>query len=193
MCRPQSAASTIAAAVADVTARELSPADLDVKAKANPAARRFGRSNPYHATVTTVCRLCKPVEPGDKDTVQVQLDLQTDKTGLVYTPGDALGVIPENGLEAVQEILCFFRATGSELVDTPTWSHCGDEGSMRLADALRCCYDLHSPKPALLTELLAHMPSGDPQERDDIPWCKQRQMLVNLVEILKPSSTWSAE
>mmetsp|Transcript_38993 Transcript_38993/g.110440 ORF Transcript_38993/g.110440 Transcript_38993/m.110440 type:complete len:185 (+) Transcript_38993:90-644(+) len=95
--------------------------------------------------------------------------------------------------QAVQEILCFFRATGSELVDTPTWSHCGDEGSMRLADALRCCYDLHSPKPALLTELLAHMPSGDPQERDDIPWCKQRQMLVNLVEILKPSSTWSAE
>ena len=36
---------------------------------------------------------------GDKDTMQVELDLETGSTGITYAPGDALGVLPLNPQE----------------------------------------------------------------------------------------------
>lgn len=59
------------------------------------AAKRYSRSRPYLASLAAVQGLCTITDKSaDKDTVRVSLDL--GDSGLVYSPGDALGVYPTN-------------------------------------------------------------------------------------------------
>jgi sulfite reductase (NADPH) flavoprotein alpha-component len=73
-----------------------------------PAAKRYTKSRPYYATVTALEGLCVVTSRADKDTIRVALDL--GDSGLVYAPGDALGIYPVNNLEvrtgAGWEVVC---------------------------------------------------------------------------------------
>ncbi len=59
-----------------------------------PKQRRWGKARPYYARVAAVEGLCAVSRAGDKNTVRVELDL--GDSGLAYTPGDALGILPAN-------------------------------------------------------------------------------------------------
>jgi len=134
------------------------------EAAAPTIKRRYGRSNPYFAKVTQVQGLCKLQHPGDKDTVQIELDLNTAASGLKYVPGDVLGVMPVNPRQGVVEILEYIGLPEDYMVPAPSWHYDNDQGSqIPLGSALRLCYDLRSPRPALLKELCRVMEQQPPR------------------------------
>ena len=77
---------------------------------AGPAAT-YTRNTPYNSTVE-VNRLLT-AEGSEKETRHVELSLED---GMTYTPGDAVGIVPENRREAVDEVLEALGWTGSERV-----------------------------------------------------------------------------
>ena len=56
--------------------------------------KRWGKSRPFYGKVVAVEGLCQLASQHDKDTIRVEIDL--GESGLLYTPGDALGVYPLN-------------------------------------------------------------------------------------------------
>jgi sulfite reductase (NADPH) flavoprotein alpha-component len=72
---------------------------------------KYTRNNPFHSTVT-VNRLLTG-EGSEKETRHIELTLDE---GMTYTPGDAVGIIPENRLEAVTDVLTALGFTGDERV-----------------------------------------------------------------------------
>jgi sulfite reductase (NADPH) flavoprotein alpha-component len=74
-------------------------------------ASKYTRNNPYLSTVTTNYLLSG--EGSDKETRHLAFSLEE---GMTYTPGDAIGVIPENRAQAVAEVLDAFGFTGEERV-----------------------------------------------------------------------------
>lgn len=71
----------------------------------------YTRNNPYHSRVLVNGLLT--AEGSEKETRHVELALEP---GMTYTPGDAVGIIPENRREAVDELLKVLAYTGSERV-----------------------------------------------------------------------------
>ena len=74
-------------------------------------ASKYTRNNPYLSTVIENYLLTAP--GSEKETRHVELSLEE---GMTYTPGDAVGIIPENRRGAVDEVLEAMRFTGSERV-----------------------------------------------------------------------------
>ena len=72
----------------------------------------YDRQNPFLACIKTVDRLNQ--EGSEKDTRHVVIDLSG--SGLVYEPGDSLGVYPFNCGELVDEILALAGLSGDEPV-----------------------------------------------------------------------------
>ena len=72
---------------------------------------KYTRNNPYHSTVTLNYLLTG--EGSEKETRHVALSLED---GMAYTPGDAVGVLPENRAECVAEVLAALNCTGDERV-----------------------------------------------------------------------------
>ena len=62
--------------------------------QAAPKQKRWGKSRPYFGTIIASQGLCNIASKDDKDTIRVEVDL--GDSGLSYTPGDALGIIPLN-------------------------------------------------------------------------------------------------
>ena len=62
--------------------------------QAAPKQRRWGKSRPYFGTIVASQGLCNIASKDDKDTIRVEIDL--GDSGLTYTPGDALGILPLN-------------------------------------------------------------------------------------------------
>ena len=78
----------------------------------NPAhAQKYTRNNPYHSVVRVNELITAP--GSEKETRHVELALEP---GMAYTPGDAVGIIPENSRRAVDEVLSALGFTGSERV-----------------------------------------------------------------------------
>ncbi len=78
---------------------------------ANAHAVKYTRNNPYHSEV-----LVNELLTGagsEKETRHVELALED---GMVYTPGDAVGILPENRRQAVDAVLAALGWTGSERV-----------------------------------------------------------------------------
>ena len=78
---------------------------------ANAHAVKYTRNNPYHSEV-----LVNELLTGagsEKETRHVELALED---GMVYTPGDAVGILPENRRQAVDGVLAALGWTGSERV-----------------------------------------------------------------------------
>lgn len=74
-------------------------------------ASKYTRNNPFLSTVMVNELLTG--EGSEKETRHVELTLDE---GMTYTPGDAVGIIPENRLAAVAEVLEALGFTGSERV-----------------------------------------------------------------------------
>ncbi len=74
-------------------------------------APTYTRNNPYQAAVE-VNRLLT-AEGSEKETRHVELSLEE---GMSYTPGDAVGIVPENRRAAVDEVLAALKFTGTERV-----------------------------------------------------------------------------
>lgn len=85
---------------------------LEQEAKgASAHATKYTRNNPYFATVTVNELLT--AEGSEKETRHVELSLED---GMIYTPGDAVGILPENRPEAVAEVLTALGFKGDERV-----------------------------------------------------------------------------
>jgi sulfite reductase (NADPH) flavoprotein alpha-component len=72
---------------------------------------KYTRNNPFISTVT-VNRLLTG-EGSEKETRHIELTLDE---GMTYTPGDAVGIVPENRPEAVADVLTALGFTGDERV-----------------------------------------------------------------------------
>jgi sulfite reductase (NADPH) flavoprotein alpha-component len=84
---------------------------LEALAPASAHAQKYTRNNPYHSLVRVNELLTAP--GSEKETRHVELELEP---GMAYTPGDAVGIIPENSRTAVDEVLQTLGFTGSERV-----------------------------------------------------------------------------
>jgi sulfite reductase (NADPH) flavoprotein alpha-component len=74
-------------------------------------ATKYTRNNPYLSTVTYNELLTG--QGSEKETRHVELSLEE---GMTYTPGDAVGILPENRPEAVAEVLTALGFAGDERV-----------------------------------------------------------------------------
>jgi sulfite reductase (NADPH) flavoprotein alpha-component len=72
---------------------------------------RYTRNNPYQSEVLANYLLTAP--GSEKETRHVELAVED---GMTYTPGDAVGIVPENRRQAVDEVLAALGFTGSERV-----------------------------------------------------------------------------
>ncbi len=82
----------------------------EVKASAQHGSK-YSRNNPY-LSVVNVNRLLT-AEGSEKETRHIEFGLEE---GMTYTPGDAVGVIPENRREAVEDTLKALGFSGDERV-----------------------------------------------------------------------------
>jgi sulfite reductase (NADPH) flavoprotein alpha-component len=74
-------------------------------------ASKYTRNNPYSSTV--IYNRLLTGEGSEKETRHVELSIEE---GMTYTPGDAVGILPENRPEAVSEALTALGFTGDERV-----------------------------------------------------------------------------
>jgi sulfite reductase (NADPH) flavoprotein alpha-component len=72
---------------------------------------KYTRNNPYTSSVVQNYLLTG--EGSEKETRHVALSLEP---GMAYTPGDAVGILPENRAECVAEVLQALHCTGDERV-----------------------------------------------------------------------------
>ncbi len=85
-----------------------------LEATAEPTAThapKYTRNSPYQSAVLANYLLTAP--GSEKETRHVELTIEE---GMTYTPGDAVGIIPENRRQAVDEVLHSLGFTGSERV-----------------------------------------------------------------------------
>ncbi len=83
----------------------------DATTAGTPEHGKYTRNNPYQSTVTMNYLLTG--EGSEKETRHLAFSLEE---GMTYTPGDAVGVIPENRAECVAEVLQVLGFTGDERV-----------------------------------------------------------------------------
>ena len=84
--------------------------EQEVKSAAGHTSK-YTRNNPFLSTVTVNELLTG--EGSEKETRHVELTLDD---GMAYTPGDAVGILPDNRREAVDEVLAALRFKGDERV-----------------------------------------------------------------------------
>jgi len=137
-------------------------------ARATPE-RGYCRDSPLHARLLLSERITG--EGAEKETRHVVLELT--EASLRYTPGDALGVWPENNPEEVELLIAILRAKGSEAVTLAN----GDVLSARAALTRAC--DLRIPGPELYALLAA-------EARDDV----DRSRLAALAESDEQADTF---
>ena len=88
------------------------PADSNETATTGKGhSSKYTRNSPYQSTVLVNDRITGP--ESEKETIHIEMELED---GMVYTPGDALGVIPTNRDEAVEEVLKALGFNGTERV-----------------------------------------------------------------------------
>ena len=83
------------------TLARLLPAGVPGAASEASRATIHGKSNPFPAEITTSLRITG--RGSSKDTRHLELSLEG--SGLSYEPGDALGIVPRNRPEQVEELL----------------------------------------------------------------------------------------
>jgi len=124
---------------------------------AESAETGYSNKNPFPASVLTIRPLNAPGSA--KEVNHVEFSLEGSR--LAYAAGDALGVMPHNCPELVDDVLAALGCDGEEAVPTPA-------GELPLRRALTECYDLGKPTPELLA-LLAVAPvnvGGVPSPRE---------------------------
>ncbi|HEY4379218.1 MAG TPA: oxidoreductase [Acidobacteriaceae bacterium] len=97
-----------------------------VGADESPAESKYTRNNPYISTVRANYLLTS--KDSEKETRHLAFGLEE---GMTYTPGDSIGVLPENRAQAVAEVLETLGFTGDE----PVYDHY--KMPIRFEEALR--------------------------------------------------------
>jgi sulfite reductase (NADPH) flavoprotein alpha-component len=136
----ESQSSVISGQLSVVSCRKDEPHRTDHGPRATDEQSRYNKKHPFPAPLLTNRKL-----NGDgsaKDTRHVEIAL--DGSGLIYEVGDALGVMPTNCQELVEEILAALACSGDEAV-------LGREGQeVPLREALLRHYEItRIPKPIL--------------------------------------------
>src|ERR1700748_1912577 len=85
--------------------------EQEVNAGAAGHAQKYTRNNPYISNVNVNYLLT--AEGSEKETRHIELSLEE---GMTYTPGDAVGIIPENRADAVGDVLKALGFKGDERV-----------------------------------------------------------------------------
>lgn len=125
-----------------------------IPAQPRPTIERgYGRNAPVTARLVASAALTGG--GAEKETRHVVLDIAG--TGLRYTPGDALGIWPQNNPDEVELLIAILRARGSEAIALP------DGTTISARAALTRERDLRMPTPELY-ELLAAA-AGDDVDR----------------------------
>lgn len=121
--------------------------------EAKPAAT-YSRTKPFSARLVSSTLLTSVDAP--KDTRHVVIDLLD--SGISYEPGDALGIMPVNEHEVVDNLIKNLGATGGERVESTAG------GFTSLRQALRTEYTLNRVRPNVV-ELLAKYATSDSEKR----------------------------
>lgn len=124
-------------ATATAVATLISTSTEDARVQAIP---RYSRKHPFNARVLVSRRLNSPGSA--KQVHHVEFDLAS--SDMAYEAGDALGVMPQNCPELVDDILSALGCDGEEAVVTPS----GEGTSLRRALMEHC--DLGKPSAELL-------------------------------------------
>lgn len=104
----------------------------------------FSLMKPLKAPIKVKLPLTTMTDTNDKETVHIEIDIRA--SGLVYTTGDALGVIASNCPEEVDRLIEVLKAQPHDLVIIPS----GNE-TKPLQDALLHHVDLKTVKPDLVS------------------------------------------
>ena len=116
------------------------------------ASPAFGKSNPFPA------RLLKNVllnRPGSAKEVR-HYEISLAGSGLTYEAGDALGIVPQNCPDLVNDLLTTLRCQGDEPVKV-------GEQPLSLREALTRHFDITKPMPELLAAVAAGiLPAVEP-------------------------------
>ncbi|MES1929706.1 sulfite reductase (NADPH) flavoprotein subunit alpha [Salinisphaera dokdonensis CL-ES53] len=98
---------------------------------AAPAAETYSRKNPYQAEVLE--NVVLNGRGSDKEVHHIEMD--TEESGLVWEPGDSLGIIPENDPAVVEELIAALGLSPEEKVT-------GIDGEVTLQHALAHQYEI---------------------------------------------------
>ena len=86
-------------------------AAIEQNSPAAEAESKYTRNHPYYSTVVQNYLLSG--EDSEKETRHLAFSLEP---GMTYTPGDAIGVLPDNRAQAIAEVLAALGFTGDERV-----------------------------------------------------------------------------
>lgn len=114
-----------------------------------PETRKFSRKNPFIAPILRVQNLNGV--GSKKATFHIELTLEN--SGMEYSAGDALGVLPLNHPARVMELIQFSGLSPGELIPEP------DGGDAPLSLVLRNFYDimkLHKPAVQCWADMVGH-------------------------------------
>ncbi len=137
---------TALSAFAPPTAPSADSSQLKSEISTSPS---HGRSHPFSAPLLAVRNLNGPGSAKEVNHVEFSLE----GSGLTYEAGDALGVVPQNCPDLVNEVLATLGCDGEEAVATAM-------GELPLRTALQQHYDLGKP-PAALLEALGLVPQPE--------------------------------
>ena len=84
---------------------------LEQESKGLVGHSKYTRNNPFLSTVRV--NELQTAAGSEKETRHIELTLDE---GMIYTPGDSAGILPENRAEAVAEILALLGFRGDERV-----------------------------------------------------------------------------
>ena len=153
-------------------------------ASAAPATEPFGKKNPFPARLLNNVLLNK--DGSDKEVRHYEISLAG--SGLTYEAGDALGVVPHNCHELVDDLLATLHCTGKEPVKV-------GEHTKPLREALAHDYDVTKPSLELLGTVAKAAPESviaplvAPERRDDLKkwlWGRDVHDLLNLLPAPMP-------
>eukprot|EP00180_Rhodochaete_pulchella_P001313 Plantae.Rhodophyta-Rhodochaete_pulchella.ctg2125.p1 GENE.Plantae.Rhodophyta-Rhodochaete_pulchella.ctg2125~~Plantae.Rhodophyta-Rhodochaete_pulchella.ctg2125.p1 ORF type:complete len:570 (+),score=92.54 Plantae.Rhodophyta-Rhodochaete_pulchella.ctg2125:211-1920(+) len=125
---------------------------------------KITREKPLMARVSKSTLLTRMTgAPDDKETIHVELDVSG--TGLRYSPGDAIGVVPSNCPDDVEQLLIALATDGAETVLVPASAGKPPGTKCSLKEALLNYCDLRSAKPELVALLGDRCTDGSEKTR----------------------------
>ena len=166
---------SLQAAVPAPISNKISPSVTQSTAESiAPSTDAYGRTRPFPAQLVTNHRL--NARESDKDTRHFEISLEA--SDLDYEVGDALGVVPVNCTELVNEILRALGCDGEEAV--PVAGH----GEIALRKALLHHYAITQPPATLLQEMAVRSHDEtlgallDPARKEDLQqWLWGREII----------------
>lgn len=154
-------------------------ASTAVNGKPVEERKGYGKSNPFPAKLLKNVLLNKP---GSGKEVR-HYEIALNGSGLTYEAGDALGVVPVNCPELVDDVLNALKAKPDENVKF------GDN-IMSLREALTHHFDVNKPSQELLAAVAKAAPQSElavllaPEKRDDLKKWLWGRHVIDLLELL---------